>query len=165
MIAEYTMFYHDYMTAYGAPQNLALIPSITIGGRTYTFAEMFNERNRYREICAESATYFTHLANRVLKEAAILFSDKITQFEANKAKLWVKEECKEESSYANYYLNPTVSAKDGDPKLQSTSENIQHHHIYYNTGNMSDIIEAANDIEHIFYDCLIYCDKLFISLR
>lgn len=164
MIAEYTMFYNDYMTAYGAPKNLALIPSITIGGKTYSFANMFNDRYRYREICAESTTYFTHLANRVLQEAAILFTDKINSFEANKDKLWVKEVKEDESSYSNYYLNPTVSAKDGDPKLQSTSENINPHHIYYNSGNMSEMIEAANAIEHIFYECLTYCDKLFIAL-
>ena len=164
MIAEYTMFYHDYMTAYGAPKNLALIPSITIGDRTYDFAEMFNDRFKYREICAESTTYFTHLANRVLKEAALIFSDKIKGFEANIPNLWKKEEAVDEKTYSNYYLNPTVSAKEGNPKLQSTSESIYPHHITYATGDITDMINGSLKIDNIFFECLTYCEKLFISL-
>lgn len=163
-IAEYTMLYDNYMSAYGAPKNLALIPSITIGDTTYKFDEMFNDRFKYREICCESSTYFTHLANRVLKEAALIFSDKIKGFEKQLGNLWNREETVEEKSYSNYYLNPTVSAKDGEPKLQSTSESIYPHHITYNTQSTAELINGALQVENIYYECLLYCEKLFFSL-
>lgn len=162
--AQYTYLYKDYIEAYGTPTALTLIPSITIGNHTFEFTKMFYDRFKYREICCESTTYFTDLANRVITEAALIFNNNIKGFEQNLSNLWQKEITEENKSYSNYYYNPMVSANTGDPKLQSTSESIYPHHITYNAGNIFEMVKGATEMQNIFYECLKYCEKLFFAL-
>lgn len=164
---EYTLFYKDVVANYGAPEALGKIPSITIAEQTYNFADLFYERFKHREICAETVEYWKDLANRYLTEAALIFTQKIKQYEELAPKVTERVETTQESTVDNFYLNPTVSANPAEPrtpKLQSTSEHIYPHHLVFNTKNNADILETALDIRNIYFDCLLYCEKLFMSI-
>lgn len=162
---EYTMFYKDFVEDYGMPQALNRIPTVTIGDETYNFATMFYDRNKWREIGAETPEYWRHIADRYLDEVSLIFNVKIKGWEAALGDLWKRETKSEESTTDNYYYNPTVAANGNDnPKLQSTSQHIYPHHIVYNTDTAADMINGALDVRNIYYECLEYCDKLFITL-
>lgn len=164
---EYTLFYKDVVANYGAPEALSKIPTITIEGETYNFAELFYERFKHREICAETVQYWKDLANRYIKEAALIFAQKIKQYEELAPKATEREETSEVKTVDNLYLNPTVSAAGTDgrtPKLQSTSEHIYPHHIVFNTKSNATVLDEALDVRNIYFDCLLYCERLFMSI-
>lgn len=165
-MANYTMTYNAYKQSYGDLEGLAAFPTITIGDDTYNFTEMFNSRFKFKEIGCETPEYWREVANRYLGEAALIFKDKILGWESKLPAAWTREEIHEERTVDNFYLNPTVAANNTEtsPKLQSTSEHVYPHHILYNTETAADMINNALEIRNIFYDCLVYCDRLFISL-
>lgn len=165
-MANYTMYYKDFVAKYGALEMLADIPDITIGETTFSFAEMFYARNKLKEICAETPELFREIANRYLVETALIFNKKIKDFEAHVDDVWQRELTAEERTTDNFYLNPTVAANStsGNPKLQSTSEHVYPHHIVYNTKDGATLLAAAADIRNIYYDALIYTDALFMSI-
>lgn len=163
---EYTMFYRDFVEDYGVPQSLSLIPDITIGETTFSFAELFYQRFQWREIGAETPEYWRSICDRYMTEAAIIFSEKINGWQAALGDLWKREVVHEEATTDNFYYNPTVAANNQhkEPILQSTNEHVYPHHIVFNTGSTADLVNNALELRNIYYDCLTYCDKLFMSL-
>ena len=166
-MANYTMYYRDFVTKYNEPEALSLIPEVTLNGRTFNFAEMFYNRNKHREICAETGEYFMDLANRVLTEAALIFSKKIEDWNEHLDEVWQREDEADEKVTDNVYYNPTVTANNTEgkaPKLQSSSESVFKRHLVYNTQSNAELIQAALDVQNIFYEALVYTDKLFMSI-
>lgn len=164
---EYTLFYKDVVKTYGAPEALANIPSVTINDREYDFADLFYARFKNREICAETVEYWKDLAERYINEAALIFNHKIKQFEDLAPKILERETVSEEKTTDNIYYNPTVTANNSEgkaPKLQSTSEHIYPHHIVFNTDSNADLLKASLEINNVYFDCLTYCERLFMSI-
>ena len=166
-MANYTMYYRDYVTKYGAPEALNLIPSVTIGGTEFNFSEMFFKRYKHREICAETPELFKDYANRYLEEIALIYAKKIKDWEQHLDSIWEREIKTEETTTDNMYWNPTIAANNAEgksPKLQSTSEHKYPHHIVFNTQSNADLIAGALEVQNIFYDALESTETLFMSL-
>lgn len=128
---------------------------------------MFLARYKTREIGAETVEYWMELANRVITEAALIFNAKIKEWQAALPHLASREVVSTETTTDNFYYNPTVVANNAEglsPKLQSTTEHVFPHHIVYNSASTAGMLNEIMDLRNIYYDCLVYCDKLFMSI-
>lgn len=163
-MANYTMTYKNYVERYGDLTGLGALPSVTIGGINYSFAAMFTNRHKYHEIGAETPELFTELANRYLNELGLIYHKKIKDWETHLDDIWEREVTVTDTTTDTYYLNPTVSTTEGNPKIQSISEHSYPHRIVYNTKDAAALLNASVDIENLFYEALKQTDVLFMSL-
>jgi hypothetical protein len=166
IIADYTVFYKDYKETFGA-LDLSMFPTVTINENDYDFAAMFEARNAYKEIGAETPEYFKAIADRRIKEAALIFVPKINEWKEHLADLWSREQVHVETTADDFFLNPTVSATSAAaaPKLQSTSKSTYNHHITFGQGvSNAEMLRQIMEVETIFYSALEFLDNLFITL-
>lgn len=168
IMPEYTVFYKDYKETFGA-LDLSMFPTVTIDDKEYDFAAMFEARNAYKEIGAETPEYFKAIADRRIKEAALIFVPKIDEWKTHLTELWTREQVNVETSADAYYLNPTIAALDtsgqGQPQLQSTNKSTYNHHIIFGQGvSNAEMLREIMDVENIFYSALEFLDNLFITL-
>lgn len=166
---DYTMLYKDYKAEYGA-LDLSMFDTVTINGKEFNFADMFDARNQYKEIGCETPEIFKDCAQRRIKEIALIFTDKIKVWSENLSDtLWNREVVHEEKSATNQYLNPVnginTTTQDNKPELQATTENVYNHHIITGNGISNPVMmEQVMAVRNIYYDALAALDNLFITL-
>lgn len=166
MAPDYTMFYKDYVDMFGA-LDLSIFPTIEVGTNQFNLATMFNSRNEFKEIGAETPALFKKLAERRIQEIALIYLPKLQEWIDHYAELWSREEKHSESTVDDYYLNPTISATNTTtaPKLQSTSKSTYNHHISFGQGvSNATMLKEIMDLDSIYYDVLTELDTLFIGL-
>ena len=165
LVADYTMLYKDYKETFGA-LDLSVFPTVEINGETFNMAAMFEARNEYKEIGAETPELFRAIANRRIREAALLFNSKINEWSSHLSDLWTRETKEEESTVDDYFVNPTVSATSAAaPKLQSTSKSTYKHHIVFGQGvSNTEMLEQILELDNIFFTALTSLDNLFMTI-
>ena len=164
LVADYTMLYSDYQKEYAA-LDLSAFANFKIGETIFSFSDMFNKRNANKEICAETPELFKQIADRRIKEAALIFINKLDAWKANYSKLFAREDISRENSVDDYFWQPTVSAEAGSPQLQSSSKSYYNHHITFGQGvSNADMLRSIYDLESIYYALLTFLDSLFIEL-
>lgn len=164
--AEYTMFYADYTEQFGE-LDTSMFPTVSIGNHNFVLENMFEARNAYKEIGAETPEYFREIANRRIKEAALIFIPKINEWIEHLPDLWSREQVNVESTADDFYLNPSVSATNAtaQPKLQSTNKSTYNHHITFGQGvSNAEMLRQIMEVENIYFAALEFLDNLFITL-
>ena len=167
LAADYTMLYRDYVKEFGA-LDLSMFPSIEVGaGYLFTMEDLFNSRNQFKEIGAETPELFKAIAERRIREIALIYLPKIQEWLDHYAELWSREETHSEATVDDYFLNPTISAttKNTAPQLQSTSKSTYNHHITFGQGvSNTAMLKEIMELENIYYEALKVFDSLFIQL-
>lgn len=159
MQAQVTRYFYEWLDSGG------VIPSILNDmpkWQELDFVEVFKERNKYKEIGAETDELFQHYLNKTANEVVALYQKKLQMQIDNFDDLYQRI-IKEEYEHNNEnYLNPI---DNNTPQLDSYEKNYGNNDKIFSFHNSNpDLMKKVNNIEVVFMSALEYMDRLFIGV-
>ena len=179
MKANYTIYLYeveDIWKAEGktlADQIPALLkfPNWTFGELQFKMIDMFENRFKFREICAETIEYWEHIANRYLNELVIKYGELIELQITNLEKLYDRFTTHTNTEQEGYFVNPinkpgTILGDTGPSgQLQGYTEGKYEEDKafgYFRTN--PELMEAVNKLEMLYTRVLAEMDLLFMGV-
>lgn len=163
MQAQITKYYYQWLNNGGkVPMEIGYFPLFKFGLYEFYMDEMFNERNYYKEIGAETDELFSHYFKVVVKEALVLYYDKITIQIENIDKLMDRVVQENYDRSNELYLNPIDT---NSPQLDSyTHDHGYNEKVYGFFKSNPEIMKAINELEIMYMSALEYMDKVFLGV-
>lgn len=146
-------------------------PAWTNSNKSYNMLDMFQNRFYYREICAETIEYWTHLAKRYINELLVKYGNLIELQLDNLNKLYDRFTTHTNTEQEGYFVNPinkpgTILGDTGPSgQLQGYTEGKYEEDKafgYFRTN--PELMEAVNKLEMLYNKVLAEMDLLFMGV-
>lgn len=180
-MANYTMYLYEVIEVWGSQDpatdlasqipELNDFPAWTNSNKSYNMLDMFQNRFYYREICAETIEYWTHLAKRYINELLVKYGNLIELQLENLNKLYDRFTTHTNTETEGVFLNPINqpgTILGGTPvngQLQGYTEGKYEEDKafgYFRTN--PELMEAANKLEMLYNKVLDEMDRLFMGV-
>lgn len=163
MQAQLTKYYYQWLEDGGiVPNEMTFFPVFNFGENSFNMSELFLNRNKYKEIGAETDELFSQYLKNVINEALVLYYNKITIQIENIGDLMnriVKENFERNNEL---YLNPINT---NEPQLDSyTKDHGYNEKVYGFSKSNPEIMKAINELDIMYMSALEYMDKVFLGV-
>lgn len=160
--ANYTMFYYQWEEQFFPNAELSNLFTKFERFNNLNLKDLFNARNKYKEIGAETGEFFEHNLKNSLNEAYVLYNDKLKMQIENFNDLYSRTVTETGENTDKVFFNPVTG---NNPKLQNMATNkYEREKTYGYIYSNPQIMEQVEKIKLIFFEILEYFDNLFMAV-